>query len=169
MLDVIVTISNSTPRNFVNECRRSVKLAAELCPYPVNVIETPGVPGHIGKAMASGVAKSTAEYITWVDDDDFVLPTAFACLEKHYKSRPQAICARELHLSGIMIRPYNERHHLTAFRRDAVNPAWFERPAGIRRTMLCAQMNPVVDVLSWVYVYRIWNSAGFKLRNPPRP
>src|SRR5688500_12079105 len=119
MLDVLITISESTPRKFVSECKRTVRLASDLAQFPVKVIEVPGVPGHIGQAMLAGLSKSKAPYVTWVDDDDMVLPNAFACLDRHFAQQPTAICAREIQLfSNGMLYPVNRRHHLTAFHRD---------------------------------------------------
>src|SRR5690606_40751486 len=121
MLDVLITISDSTPRNWVAQCKRTVEAAAKLAPFPVRVIEVPGVPGHIGEAMLSGLRASSAEYVAWVDDDDWVLPNAFACLQRHFSARPAAVCAREVHLlnNGAIV-PFNRRHHLTAWRRDFI-------------------------------------------------
>jgi hypothetical protein len=166
-LDVLITISESTPRHYVEECRRSVSVAASQAGYPVNVIEVPGVPGHIGQAMANGFARTMAPYVTWVDDDDFVLPPAFACLQRHFDRRPQAIVTRELHWhdNGTRMTPFPGRHHLTVFRRDAVREEWFSEPVDIRRHVLVEGLD-VIDELSWVYVYRIHDSAARRLRLP---
>jgi hypothetical protein len=166
-LDVLIMVSQTTPRGFVNEARRSARIAADLCPYPVNIIETPGVPGHIGKAMLGGLAKSTAGYIAFVDDDDFVLPNAFACLERHFALAPAAICAREIKLlaNGRVI-PTNRRHHLTAFHAEVARELPLELPTGsmLKGVVRAAELGTVIDELSWVYVYRIWRSAGLRLR-----
>lgn len=170
MLDVITIVSDTTPRQFVTECRASIQRAIAQCPYPVNAIETPGVPGHIGQAMAAGIAASSAEYIAFVDDDDFVLPNAFACLERHFDRKPTAICAREIAwLANGRIVPSDRRHHLTAFRRDIVEAAALEaNPATPNVDLHAAAAAQVVDELSWVYVHRIYRSAGMKLRGARR-
>lgn len=165
MLDVIVTVSESTPKAFVNECLHSVHAAADRCPYPVNVIEVPGVPGHIGRAMERGYQRSGARYVAWVDDDDFVLPNAFSCLERHFAAGWAAIHAREIHLlaNGRLI-PADRRHHLTAYRRDAIPVATFESRSRPNVHMIEAVAASAVDELSWVYVYRIRRSEASKLR-----
>lgn len=172
MLDVLVTVSDSTPPDYLEECRRSLAVAAKLVDYPVRVLEVPGVPGHIGEAMWCGFAETTAPFVTWVDDDDFVLPAAFTCLKKHWAKAPEIICTRELHLSENGVRPYQERHHMMVFRRDVLEKnaaTWFAPASGINRCTLSKQCTDVVDELSWVYVYRIWNSPGRKLRIEERP
>jgi hypothetical protein len=166
VLDVLITVSESTPRNFVTECRRSVRVAADLAQYPVNVIEVPGVPGHIGQAMLGGLAKSTAEYVAWVDDDDFVLPNAFTCLERHFAAKPAAVCAREIRLlaNGRLV-PMHHRHHLVAFRRDVVDSVPLrEFKAFTNLALYRAAGTSVIDELSWVYIYRLRRSGGMALR-----
>jgi hypothetical protein len=166
VLDVLITVSESTPRHFVSECRRSVRVAAEFAQYPVNVIEVPGVPGHIGQAMLGGLAKSTAPYIAWIDDDDFVLPNAFTCLERHFTATPSAICAREIQLlANGSLRPVNRRHHLTAFRRDVVDTVDLANFPGHGNVALHnAARSGAVDELSWVYVWRRRRSPGMAVR-----
>jgi hypothetical protein len=166
LLDVLITVSETTPKEFVEQCRASVHVAALAADFPIRVIETPGVPGHIGQAMARGFEQTSAPYVAWVDDDDFVLPPAFACLAKHFAAQPQAIYTRELHWwNSDQITPYHQRHHLAAFRRDVIDPAvWFAKRAGIRRGVFLGNELQAVDEPSWVYVYRIRESAGRALR-----
>jgi len=166
MLDVITIISETTPKGFVEEARRSVRAASELCTVPLNIVETPGVPGHIGQAMRNGLAQCRGDYVAWVDDDDFVLPNAFSCLERHFAVRPSAICAREIRLlANGMLRPQRMRHHLTAFRRDVLDAAPLESFAAFPNVQLQKIVSDsAVDELSWVYVYRLRMSAGLALR-----
>lgn len=167
MLDVLITISESTPRRFVSECKRSVHVAAGLAQYPVNVIEVPGVPGHIGQAMRAGLMKSTASYVAWVDDDDMVLPNAFTCLERHFSEEPSAICAREIQLlANGMLHPVNRRHHLTAFHRDVVDGVDLRQFPGQPNVAIHqAARSGAVDELSWVYIWRRRRSPGMHLRS----
>lgn len=172
MLDVVITVSDTTPPEYLEECRRTVAYAASIAGYPVRVIEAPGVPGHIGEALWYGFAVTSAPYVAWVDDDDFVLPAAFTCLKKHWKREPEIICTRELHLEQNRVTPYQNRHHMTVFRRDILEKnaaTWFAPASGLNRCYMTKGFSDVVDELSWVYVYRIWNSPGRKLRIEERP
>jgi hypothetical protein len=165
MLDVLITISDTTPRNWVAQCKRTVEAAAKLAPFPVRVIEVPGVPGHIGHAMANGFAQTTAPYVAWVDDDDWLLPNAFACLERHFESGPAAICAREIHqLANGHLVCVDRRHHLTAYHRDAIDTGAFDDPAAPNVHLLDAVEFDAVDERSWVYVHRIRLSPAMRLR-----
>lgn len=166
MLDVLVTISSSTPVAWVRQALRSAKEAAGLAKYPVRVIEVPGVPGHIGQAMLNGAGMGDGHYIAWVDDDDWVLPNAFSCLERHFASSPPAVCAREIHLlANGHINPCKFRHHLTAWRRDVVEAAPLAKnPAYPLVPMLEAVKDGAVDELSWVYMRRIRRSGGMAVR-----
>lgn len=168
MLDVITVVSESTPKSFVNECRASLHRAVEFAGYSVRLIETPGVPGNIGKAMQGGLELSRAPYVAWVDDDDFVLPNAFACLQRHFATAPAAIFAREIGLlaSGRLV-PHGKRHHLTAFRRDVLDAMPMHEYATHTSTDMrefAEAAGPCEDEWSWVYVYRMRRSPGEQLR-----
>lgn len=171
MLDVITVVSETTPKGYIGQCRTSIKRAASLCPFPVNVIETPGVPGNIGLAMHGGLAHGDAPYVVWVDDDDFVLPNAFLCLMRHFAggpTGPTAIFAREVALlNNGRLRAQYRRHHLTAFRRDVLERMpmhEYTTYTSMDMRNYCEGLGGTVDELSWVYVYRIWPSPGRALR-----
>ena len=165
-LDVITIISDETPRTFVEQCRQSVRDATHLAPYPVNLIEVPAVPGHIGQAMMDGISKGSAPYVAFVDDDDMVLPHAFACLSPHFEHQPTAVCAREIRLlANGRLMPMNRRHHITAYRRTAIAGVDLQLfPSRPNEALLLACAHGAVDVMSWAYVYRIWRSAGQRAR-----
>lgn len=169
MLDVLITISDDTPPAWVNQCRRSVTEAAALAGYPVSVIEVPGVPGHIGQAMANGFARSAAPYVTWVDDDDWLLPNAFASLALHLTARPTALFARELQqFDNGQIVPFRRRHHLSAYRRDIVERVNLATDAGTPNLELLEAGRDGIDVIAWVYVRRMRISPAMRLRDELR-
>lgn len=171
MLDVIVTKSENTSRSYIGECLSSVRRAMSMCSFPVNLIETPGIPGNIGLAMQGGLAHGNNPFVAWVDDDDFVLPNAFICLEKHFEKKPTAIFAREIQLlANGRLRPRNVRHHLTAFSREILEDMPMEKYAthtslDMRNYVLeHSSEDQLIDELSWVYVWRIYRSPGSILR-----
>lgn len=169
-LDVVTVVSDTTPKSYVAQCRASVRRAVAACPYPVNVIETPGVPGHIGEAYRGGYELGQWPWVTWVDDDDFVLPNAFSCLSEAIEQPDtDAIFAREILLGarGQMV-PIDRRHHLAVYRRDALASFdWDAHPARLSVAMQSAVVAPdrCRDVLAWVYFYRQRLSGGMRLRN----
>lgn len=166
MLDVIITVSPITNPEWVKQCIGSVKEAMDLASYKINLIQAPAVPGHLGKAMHGGLVQGTNPYVVWVDDDDFVLPNAFTCLERHFEARPTAVCAREVQLlnNGRMI-PTKGRHHLSAWRRDVVESVpLLDRPGRPYELIYKAAWDGIVDELSWVYVYRKYLSQALKVR-----
>lgn len=167
MLDVCITVSDSTPLGWVTQCQQSVAAAAAFATYPVNVITVPGVPGNIGMAMANGIRAGANPYVAWVDDDDWVLPNAFEVLKPYFKAKPPAICAREIHtFANGHIVPCDMRHHLTAWRRDVLDVAALEtNPAYPLVPLLAAVENTAADVNAWVYMRRMWISGGAKLRS----
>lgn len=166
MLDVITMVSESTPVDYVRECRQSIAQAAALCPFPLTIIESAGVPGHIGQAMANSLERSRQPYVCWVDDDDAVLPNAFACLAAHLAAQPTAICAREIHrMANGTWKANDHRHHLTAFRRDIVSATGLTRFCALPNLALHKNAGDgIADERSWVYLYRVRVSAGMQLR-----
>lgn len=168
MLDVILTVSDKTSTKWVNQARRSIQTAIAASSYPVNLIESPAVPGHIGQALINGFGLSTAPYVTWVDDDDFVLPDAFECLKKHFDAKPSAIFAREIRLwANNDLELFQGRHHLTAWQREtivAALPGFADLPGAPYRALFAAAGDCGVDEMSWVYVHRKYRSQGMGLR-----
>jgi hypothetical protein len=165
VLDVYTIISQGTPRDYVDSCRDSIARAVAQAPFPVTVIEVPGVPGSIGQARANCMQRGSSPYVTWVDDDDYVLPESFNCLARHFIAQPCAIYAREIELlaNGRERRNFR-RHHLSVFHRAAIAPvALADYPAAPNQPLHDITADGV-DELSWVYVHRIYRSAGMALR-----
>lgn len=166
MLDVLVTVSLDTPRLFIATCLESVKRAAEFAPFKVNTIIVPGVPGHIGRAMMNGLARSTGQYVCWVDDDDYVLPNAFDAIADALAERPVAVCAREVEMyANGTFKPCENRHHLTAYRADWVNQHDLLPFRATPNVALLTRLpTDAIDVPAWVYIRRNRVSGGMKLR-----
>lgn len=58
------------------------ELMADLCEQPVNLHLPPCVHGNVGAARAAGFAMGTAEYVSFADPDDRIMPGAVAaCIE----------------------------------------------------------------------------------------
>jgi hypothetical protein len=165
-LDVLVTILPSTPSAWVETALASVSEAAREAPFTVNTIRVPGVPGHVGQAMMDGLQLSTAEYVAWVDDDDWVLPRAFSVLTDALAQQPIAVCAREMwvYANGYET-PFTERHHLTAW-----NSPWAKAQdlSLFRATPLLCLLkrlpSDVIDVYDTVYMHRKRRSPAQALR-----
>lgn len=166
MLDVVVTVSESTPMEWVDECLASIAEAARVAPFKVTAITVPGVPGHIGQAMSNGLAAVTAEYMCWVDDDDYVLPHAFSCLAPALDAKAPVICAREVELYANGYREKcNARHHLTAYQTSWVRQHDLTPFRSIPGVALLKRFpENTVDVLEWVYMRRVRISDGMRLR-----
>lgn len=171
-IDVITVVSDTTKKGWVNQCLRSVESASQNSDLVRRHIISPGVTGNIGLAFKNSLITSTSDYVCWVDDDDFILPNAFTCVEHHFRDSPAAIFAREIHLYAnghISIGQETRRHHLTIYRRDVIDQMPLEDyPKFTTQSKInyVEQNFPylLVDELSWIYVYRKYNSAGFYVR-----
>jgi len=103
---------------WLSECIASIADAIDQSPFPVELHIVNGTKGHIGKGRAEGYAQGCHPYVTFVDDDDFLLPGAFAQMAEAIKFNPEAVCSPEWLLYGHKRILGRSRHHLTALRRD---------------------------------------------------
>ena len=126
MIDVHIIVMPDRRRDWAEQCLDSVSDAAALAGFPVYGHVVEGVPGHIGKARAAGYALGDQPYVTFVDDDDYVLPHAFSQMADALRAGVSAVCTPELTLQNGQYRRGADRHHLIAYRRDGVidHAAW---------------------------------------------
>ena len=166
LLDVLITVSSETPKAFVDQCKESVAAAVNQAPYSVNTIIVPGVPGHVGSAMMNGLKLSTAPYVCWVDDDDWVQPRAFAILAPALRKTPVAVCAREMQFyANGHTQEWPGRHHLTAYRATWIKAQDLMPFKATPLVYLLKRLPPdVIDVMEYVYMRRIRRSPAQKLR-----
>lgn len=161
MLDVAINLAPWTPPQWAEQCMASVHAAAQVATFPVRIVTAAAVAGHIGNARKAVLRKCTAEYVAFVDDDDFVLPNAFMCLLPGMVAGHAAVCARHIKRgAGMPDIKVRSRHHLTAFKREylkAVN--WVELPGGGFRQLI-DNAPSVLDVHEFVYIRRTDRAAG---------
>ncbi len=159
MLDVHILVSHDTRREWVAQCLDSVHEAADRAGYPVSICMVPGVPGHIGKARAVGYSLGLHPYVTFVDDDDYVLPEAFAQMADALRTGAAAICTPELTLQNGQLRPGHTRHHLIAYRRDVlIDHAQWSCCGDVAQLAAIAPAD-VIDLPSPQYVHRLYGTS----------
>lgn len=172
MLDIHVLTLDSTPRDWVERRRATIAAAIAAAGFPVTVREIPGYVGHIGKGRVTGFALGDAPYVSYVDDDDYLEPNAFACLAPAMAQDADAIFTGEQVLHGGKITRRNERHNLTVVRRSIAASAdmdLFRMLPEVRlRVLATGPGRKVVDVPDHVYVYRSYLSAAKQLLHGDR-
>lgn len=94
MLDVHVLIHHSTPAAWVRQCCDSVADAAAHAGYPVRVHWLAGAGTHLGYNRRRGYALGDYQYVTSVDDDDWVDRDAFALLHDALAAGHPAVTTR---------------------------------------------------------------------------
>lgn len=157
-LDVHVLIHPTTPQAWVTQCLDSVRAAIALAGYPVALHTLPAVLGHIGRARRAGYGLGTGEYVTSVDDDDWIEPGAFAVLAACFVDRPASITTRMYaHQNGKQwVLPWREA--LRVFHRDVVESAPLEDWAvndGPRLVAHADALGASVNVRAPLYHYRV--------------
>jgi hypothetical protein len=169
MLDCHIIVSADTPRAWVTQCLDSVFEARDRAGYPVTVRIVDGVPGHIGKARAAGYALGTEPYVTCVDDDDYMLPDAFAQMIDALRTGAPAICTPELTLQNGQLRPGHPRHHLAVYRRSVLIDHTQWPCCGDVAQLAAIPPAEVIDLPSPQYVHRIYGASKARAMRRANP
>lgn len=120
MLDIHILNYKPNPI-FWAQCIASVETAINNADYPINLHVTKGYP-DFGKARAEGFSSGGYPYVTYVDNDDYVLPDAFQILKPALEQKPDALFTRELQLclDGQLRTITPGRHHLQVYNRKVL-------------------------------------------------
>ena len=164
MLDCHIIVSPSTPPAWLQQCLDSVHEAADRAGFPVAVHLADYVAGHVGQARAAGYALGDQPYVTYVDDDDYVMPEAFATMATLFEQLPDAVFMAESQLQNGRMRDGPQRHHLCIYRRDQIidHTQWVV--CGDLAQMSAVDGGHCIDVPARNYVHRLYQSGGRVLR-----
>lgn len=96
----------------------------------------------------------TSPYVTYVDDDDYILPEAFQKIAPHLEARPDAVCPSEYIFIRNSLLPRFHRHHLIVFKREHLidHTPWFHA-SDAHQNVALSDKN-VIDLDDLVYVWR---------------
>lgn len=162
MLDVHV-LTGSAPKSWLDQCLASIFEARSKAPFRVDVHVLAGEVGHIGRGRAAGYAMGTQPYVTFVDDDDYLMPEAFSCMAEALSKSPRAIFTREMCLQNGILGKTDRRHHLAVYRREDVSTfdfeAWPAYDAMALRTFVEDKGGEIIDLPDAVYVYRLYGNS----------
>lgn len=163
-VDVHVLILNTTPRDWVERCVESIHAAARFAPFKVNLSTLPGVEGHIGIGRARGYAMGDSPYVTYVDDDDYLIEDSFHNVAEALEQQPDAVFPGEYLVNGSRIVECLRRHHLPFYRREHLIDHTKWSVAGDPRQIYALNDKSVIEVSEPLYCYRIHSeSASSKL------
>jgi hypothetical protein len=96
---------------------------ASLENEPINLHVLPGVRGHIGAGRAAGFATGEAEFVSFVDPDDWIEPGAVSkCLDAIRAANADLAWTTEVWHCPDGKDRYNRQnpHHLCVYRRSAI-------------------------------------------------
>ena len=114
-VDCHVLTCSHTKQEWLDRCLKS--LESEPC----NVFVIRGVDGHIGQGRAFGYSQGSAPYVTFVDDDDYVIEgvigVCLAALNDY-----SAVVTKEYveYADGSRYRMPVSNHHLVVYRRSDI-------------------------------------------------
>lgn len=164
MLDVHVAASNDTRREWLEQCIYSVQDAIDHAGFAVHLHVVDAHPGHIGLARRDGFNQGSSPFVTFVDDDDYLAPHAFACLAPALALVPRLLFTAEHRIQNGKPAGTGTGHHLAVMRReDAITHDWANYPAG-GEGELYARLGAPVQLSAAVYFHRIYRSKGRALR-----
>jgi hypothetical protein len=165
MLDVHVMVLPGRDPDKVRQCMESVGAAIARAPFPIEMHILEGTEGHIGVGRYDGYTRGHQPYMTYVDDDDYVLPHAFLQMADALDnsiylavSTPELIERNGYTLEG------KQRHHLVAYRRDML--------IDHRQWACCGDVAQLIsipeygwhDLANPGYVHRVYESPARLMR-----
>lgn len=162
LLDIIVMSNLPHSAKYHEQCVASVHTAIGDAGFPCRLVATKGDLKAIAKARGAAFDQTTAPYVTWVVDFDYLQGDALSALAAHFEDEPPAIFGRELHRLGYgRYRKMPQRHHLAVYRRDvieAVRPLFdvadVDQVTHALRA-LADRDKKAIDVMHWGYVRRM--------------
>lgn len=154
-VDCHVLTCGHTKQEWLDRCLNS--LESEPC----NVFVIRGVDGHIGQGRAFGYSQGSAPYVTFVDDDDYVIAGVIgACLTA--LNNYDAVVTKEYveYADGSRYRLPVSNHHLVVYRRVDIEPLITEIAAMPYRSerMIRTHIRPE----SLDFIGYVWNVAGHR-------
>lgn len=165
-LDVHVLSMDYTNKVWFAECLDSIYVAMESTSLLVSLHILPGVVGHLGQARKNGYALGEADYVTSVDDDDFIDANAFHLLEQGISQRVEAITTGERQViveSGAVFDTPKVQHHLAVYRRDVLKRSDYSEFKYHPDQRLLSQVKPL-HVPTCAYNCRIYNDSGSRIQ-----
>jgi hypothetical protein len=165
MLDVHILTLPTSNREWFDQCVDSVMNAADRAGFPVDVHIVSGVLGHIGKGRAEGYALGHHPYVTFVDDDDFIICNAFIQMRNALRlGRALAISTPEKVLRNGCTEEGKQRHHLIAYQRKMVidHTAW--PCCGDVAQAASIPAEGWIDLPVPMYVHRVYESRARLMR-----
>lgn len=171
MLDVHILTLPEARSGWLKDAVRTTKEAADMAGFEVNVHVLPGIKGDLGAARKKGYSLGNAKWKTFVDDDDLVLPGAFAALRQYMDKDVVAVFPREnIWQNGKLHSFTYQGHHLCLYRADFLETIDFDSwkamiDVAVRKEAL-KHPDGYLNVDDIVYTYRAYiNSKARLLRN----
>lgn len=110
-----------------------------------------------------GYSRGNASWKTYVDDDDYLLPNAFALMKDSMDSGTEAIFSKELMWQNGYTFDGYPRHHLIAYRKE-VTESFDQTSWVVAGDLAMARSVDGIDLLEAGYVHRLHESGGRVLR-----
>ena len=174
-------IVDETHTEFHQQCLDSLK------DEPINLHLIPGTPGHIGVGRYAGFSAGSAEFVSFVDDDDYIIPGIFQKCYDVLDRCPDAcgVITKEQRLhEGTLYPPVEipldqgwvnmvkRMHHIVMVRREVVEPfiprmkKWAFQSEDMLWSHLIASGHKF-EILDEVgYIWRLHEKGAHKLMVP---
>jgi hypothetical protein len=167
MLDVHVIVC-AAPLDWRVRCMASIAEAIQACPFPVQLHCIQGEYSHIGRGRAKGYAAGVYPYVTCVDDDDYLLPFAFAQMAQALHDGARAVLNHEwLDFNGSRVHG-KPGHHLTVLQRaDVIEHGAWAACGDIAQARAVAEFG--VTMPEPAYVHRVYTDSPARVLRRQHP
>jgi hypothetical protein len=164
-VDIHALVLPQTNQDWVKQMQESVEVAMARSPFPVHFHQLPGKLGHLGQVRAEGYALGNSPYVTFVDDDDFLLPEAFELVAEALEKRPAAVFPAEYTLQNGTQVYFKRRHHLPLYRRELIiDHTQYQEDGDWRQVIWVEQSGlEIIDLDAPAYVYRLRMNSPARL------
>ena len=163
MLDLHILTVPLAKREWEVQRDESIRVAVNQAGFPVEVHSLPGVVGHIGQGRAAGYRLGGHPYVTYVDADDYLLPSALSEMKGALEDGAEAIAPGETTVQNGIFRRHSYPHHLICYRRDVAEGFPMQEWVVCGDLALANSAN-LTRIESYGYVHRLYESAGRRLR-----
>lgn len=178
LLDVHVMLNPRTSAKWKEQCLASITQAQAQAGFAVALHIVSSVPDHLGFARHQAYRQGSAEYVTSVDDDDFIDRHAFALMKDGIRNHADALFPKERLIpiefskNGVIEgspQRGRQRHSMKVFQRRHLIDHHRWRWAGDIAQLTYLERLPALIDLDTCYNWRHYitsNSIPLRLRWP---
>lgn len=165
---ILYTKNSDKDDNWFNQCYESVKHSLSLTSLNYNIFVILGKVGYMSDSREFGFSFGSAEYVTYVDDDDYVNSNHFQLIEKSMHSGYDVIYFGQNVVQNNYVQP-SDIHIAAVYKRSIIEKINFQKNLMhddlIMQEHVRSNKYDVKYITEFTYNYRVYkNSTSRKIR-----